>query len=151
MPLPSNEFFKEECLKKIVQGDIFTYKNPVITIKTKGRAYGSISKQAVERGISLPELSLGFAEYREPYIFVALWDDENEYSEEHMYRCAAAVMSRAASHHVSLIAMPLLGGKEAMAHLWLVEKALFEAGDNLHNMGFPIPEHVYVTDHGATR
>lgn len=147
----NKEFFVEESLKKIVTGDLFSYAHPVIPIKTKGRTYGSVSRQAAARGIVLPDLPLGTAAFQDPYIFVAFWSDDNDYTPEHFYDCAAAVMSRAASNHVPLIALPLLGGKEAMENLWSVEKGLFDAGDNLNNMGFDIPDHVYVTDHGATR
>lgn len=141
----NKQFFIDESEKKIVKGDLFTYANPVIPIKTKGRTYGSISRQAVERGIKLPDLALGTALFQDPYIFVAFWSDDNAYTLEHFIECAAAVMSRSANAYVPLIAMPLLGGKEAMPNLWAVEKGLFDMGDIVNSMGFDIPEHIYVT------
>lgn len=140
----SKEFFEEEALKKITEGDIFTHKNPVITIKTKGRPYGKLSQHVVKLGVPLPDLALGTAVFQDPYIFVALWDDESTYSDEHLYHCCESIMRAASVNHLERFAMPLLGGKEGFRLRGVVEKALFDMGDVLHNMGFPIPEHVYV-------
>ena len=140
----SKEFFEEEAQKKLVYADIFTYKNPVITIKTKGRTYGALSRHVDKLGVKLPDLALGTAAFIDPYIFVALWDDESPYSPQHLSACAVAILNVAFRNDVKLIAMPPLGGKAGMKHLWIVEAALFEAGDVMDNAGFEIPEHVYV-------
>ena len=140
----SKEYFEEEALKKITEGDIFAHKNPVITIKTKGRPYGKLSQHVVKVGVTLPHLTLGRAVFQEPYIFVALWDDESSCSPQHLYACCMSIMGAASTNHLERFAMPLFGGKEAMNLLGVVEKALFDAGDSLDNMGFPIPEYVYI-------
>lgn len=151
-PLPlSKEYFEQEAQQKLVHGDIFTFKNPVITIKTKGRTYGALSRHVDELGVKLPDLALGTACFQDPYIFVALWDDENAYSHRLMADCAVAILNVAHRNDVKLIAMPPLGGKEGMTHLWIVESALFDAGEPMDNAGFEIPKHVYVTNKKINR
>ena len=41
-------------------------------------------------------------------------------------------------------------GREGLKYLWAVERGIFEMADVLDGMGFPVPEHIYVTDKNLT-
>lgn len=138
--------FRNAAVKKIVSGDLFSWRNPVITIKTKGRTYGALSRHADSLGVPLPDLVLGCAAFLDPYIFVALWDDESPYTPQLFASCAATILHTASRNGIPLVAIPLLGGKkEAMSQLGIVEEALVLAADDLDDRECPVPDWIYVT------
>jgi hypothetical protein len=145
--LPPKEFFEEESRKRVVEGDLFGYPNPVIPIKTKGRWYGALSREAVRRGANLPDLTLGQARFVDPFLFIAVRGDESDCDEETLHTCAASVLDVASRQmRLDRLVLPVLGGRDRLKYLWIVERGLFEMADYLDAAGFPIPEHVYVTD-----
>lgn len=149
--MPSKEWFKSEAEKKIVEGNIFDFDNPVITCMTGGRAYGSISKEVMKRGVKIPELEYGKAKFVAPYIFIAMWDDESQHTDLFLSDCGAAIMSIAAGAGLEKVHMPFMGGrKDCLDKLAAVEKGAFEMGDHLDDGGFIVPEHAYVTDKSIT-
>jgi len=145
--MPPQEFFEKEAREHLVEGDLFSYKNPVIPIMTKGRAYGSLSQKVVAQGIKLPDLALTNTAFQDGYIFLALWDDNSTYDDDTMYDCGASCLARAGGEILSELVMPVLGGKGGEKYLWLVERAIFEHSEAMTNMGFYYPEkHIYVTN-----
>jgi hypothetical protein len=149
--LPPKEFFEKEAKGHLVEGNLFDFQNPVIPIMTRGRCYGSLSQQVVKRGVELPILGLNNAEAKDGFIFVALWDDEGAYDWSRIYYCAAAAFKiGSAGLRLPKVALPILGGKNGMQFLWAAERGIFEASDFLDATGFPVAEHVYVTDKVAT-
>ena len=146
MNTQGHESFGLEAMKKVVHGDLFTWKNPVITIKTRGRTYGRLSRHADELGLALPDLMLGCASFQDPYIFVALWDDESAYSPRLLSSCAASILSAASRNNVALVAIPLLGDKkDAVNNLRLIEEALCKTADELDARDRHVPDWIYVT------
>lgn len=140
------EIFRLEAMKKVVHGDLFVWKNPVITIKTRGRTYGALSRHAATLGVRLPDLVLGCAAFHDPYIFVALWEDESAYTPRLFASCGASILNAASRANVPLFAIPLLGDKrEAVENLGYVEQALCDAADELDSRERPVPDWVYVT------
>ena len=145
--VPPKEWFEKEAQSHLVAGDLFTFKNPVIPIKTRGRWYGALSQRVVDQGMKLPDLGKNAWEFVDPYIFVALWGDEGDYTPEDIFDCAAITMHIASTQlRLPKLALPVLGGKEGMQWLWAAERGIFEESDYLDAAGFPIPDHVYVTD-----
>ena len=141
------EFFEKEAREHLREGDLFSYKSPVIPIMTKGRAYGSLSKQVVARGIKLPDLPLCNTGFQDGFIFLALWDDNSTYDEQTMYDCAAACHGMASLQQLDTLVMPILGGKGGEKYLWIVERGIFEHSESMDSMGlyYP-PNHIFVTD-----
>lgn len=146
--LPGPEFFQKEALTKLIHGDLFSYKNPVIPIKTRGRSYGSISIRVQEMGVKIPDIPHLTAAFKDPYIFIALWGDEGEYSPEDIFDCAAAGLLAASLNQIPLVAFPVLGGKSGDKYLWAAEKGLFVERENIEEaMGFShVSDHVFVTN-----
>ena len=146
MMTQDSEIFRLEAMKKIVHGDLFAWKNPVITIKTRGRTYGALSRHAAKLGVPLPDLVLGCAAFHDPYIFVALWEDESAYTPRLFASCGASILNAASRGNVPLVAIPLLGDKkEAVKNLGFIEQALCESADELDSRERPVPDWVYVT------
>lgn len=145
--MPTREFFETEARTHLVRGDLFSYENPVIPIKTKGRWYGSISRRVVDQGVILPDLRLCQAQFLAPYIFVALWDDGSTYDDRTIRSCAAACMAVASQQELDVLALPIFGGKGGEKYLWLMERGIFEMTDLLDEAGAHVPDrYVYVTD-----
>ena len=141
-----SEIFRLEAMKKIVHGDLFAWKNPVITIMTRGRTYGALSRQVAKLGVPLPDLVLGCAAFHDPYIFVALWEDESTYTPRLFAGCGASILNAASRANVPLVAIPLLGDKkQAVENLGFVEKALCDTADELDARERLVPDWVYVT------
>lgn len=138
-------FFEEEAAQKLRHGNIFDYKNPVITIKTGGRTYGRLSRQAAERGAVMPDIALATAKFVDPYIFVALWNDQNTYSPKLIADCAASAVIEAYRHKIELVAFAPLGGNQGMQYLWAAEQAIFMEETKKTDAGLWFPEHVFVT------
>jgi hypothetical protein len=144
--LPLMAFYEKEARGKLVEGDLFTFPVPVITVMTKGRPYGALSQRVSRDGVIIPELVLTQAKYQAPYMFVALWTDESAYTPEMLFDCGANCMLQAGAQGLEQISFPILGGKGGEKFLWAVEKGVFEAVDVLDAAGKPVPKHIYVTD-----
>ena len=150
--MPSREAYEKLARDRLVVGDLIAYDVPVITIQTKGRAYGRISRAVVEKGVALPELTLGQAKFvattpGKGYVFLALWSDDNRYTEQHIAGCVRACVAAASRHGIPLIAMPILGGKrEGPGLLHAMERGVEEAVDQLDAADRLVPEVVFVTD-----
>jgi hypothetical protein len=144
--MPGPDFFQKEAQFHLVEGDLFSYRNPVIPIMTKGRAYGSLSQKVAALGVSLPELALNTARFVNQYIFVALWDDNSTYTPEGIFDCAVSCLGQASQNDIAQLVMPILGGEEGYKYLWAAERGIFEQSDNLDEMGLFIPSHIYVTN-----
>ena len=138
--------------ERLRTGDLFEHPVVVVPIKTKGRWYGSISRAVVGKGVQLPELALGCAEYRaleggRAYLFVALWNDENTYSPALIYECTGACLRLAARHALELVAFPLLGGNQGHRFIGAMELAVDDAMDECAEAELAMPEVIFVTDH----
>ena len=142
------EFFEKEAREHLVEGDLFSYKNPVIPIMTKGRAYGSLSQKVVAQGIKLPELPLCNTTFQDGYIFLALWDDNSTYDDDTMYDCGAACLGdgrNAASSTRS--SCPFWAEREARSTSGSWSGRSSSTPKAWTNMGFYYPEkHIFVTD-----
>jgi hypothetical protein len=134
---------------RLVTGDLFSYENIVIPVKTGGRWYGSISREAVRRGIPFPHVVLCEAKHvkheGKNYVFLGLWDDEVRYSDLHIYRCASSAVLEGAHGHLQQLAMPLLGGNEGHKYIGAMERAIDDVVDLLDPTGLLVPEIVFVT------
>jgi hypothetical protein len=149
--MPSEEWFRNEAKSRIVEGDVFDFDNPVIPCMTRSRAYGSISKSAVTRGITIPELDHGKVLFADPYIFIALWEEEGYNSDRFLSDCGASILSIASGELVKKIAMPVMGGrKNPLKKMAAFELGMFQMADHLDSAGLHIPEHVYVTNREIT-
>ena len=150
--MPSREAYEKLARDRLVVGDLFAYDVPVVTIMTKGRAYGRISRAVVEKGVALPELTLGQARFvattaGKGHLFLALWSDDNRYTEPHIAGCVRACVAAASRHGIPLIAVPILGGKrEGPGLLHAMERGIEEAVDQLDAADRRVPEVVFVTD-----
>ena len=145
--MPPQEFFEKEARVHLVEGDLFSYKNPVIPIMTKGRAYGSLSQKVVAQSIKLPDLALTNTAFQDGYIFLALWDDNSTYDDDTMFDCGVACLTAAGRQQLDTLVMPVLGGKRGEKYLWLVERGIFEQSDWMEDTGFYYPKnHIFVTN-----
>lgn len=140
------EFYEKEAREKLVEGDLFTFPVPVITVMTKGRPYGALSQRVARDGVVIPDLVFTQAKYQAPYLFVALWADESAYTPEALFDCGANCLLQAGANNLEQISFPILGGKGGEKFLWAVEKGVFEAADVLDAAGKMVPRHIYVTD-----
>lgn len=132
-------------------GDLFAYDVPVITVMTRGRYYGALSRRVAAMGVRIPDLALRCAELVETedgktYIFVALWNDENAYSGRQVYDCTRAVLREASHHRIPEVAMPLLGGNERARFLGAMEQAVDHAEDEADEADAFMPSVVFVSD-----
>ena len=136
--------------QRLVVGDLFAYDVPVITVMTKGRYYGALSRRVATMGVRIPDLALRCAELVEAedgkYIFVALWNDENTYSGRHVYDCTRAILREARHHRIPEVAMPLLGGNERARFLGAMEQAVDHAEDEADEAETFMPSVVFVSD-----
>ena len=150
--MPSKEIYEKLARDRLVVGDLFTYDVPVIPIKTKGRWYGRISRAVVERGVELPQLTLGQARYvatgdATGHLFLALWSDDNVYTERHIAGCVSACINEASRNRLARIALPILGGRvDGPRLLYAMEMGVEHAVDQLDAADRMVPEVVFVTD-----
>lgn len=146
----SNEHFEAEAARRIRQGNLLEWPGTiVITIMTKGRAYGRISQAAEAAGVAIPTLAFHTAKLLGRHVFVCLWDDRGEYTPAGISACAAACIRAATLGGVRELALPMLGGSRARGLLWAAEKGIFQETERLEDEeGFTVPEHVYVTNRG---
>lgn len=146
-----DEQFRQLAKERLVRGDLFEYEVPVVTVKTQGRTYGSLSRAVAATGVKIPELALGCAKLvtapsGKRFIFVAFWDDKNEHTPRHVYACTLACVKQASVHRVEKLAMPLLGGKDRASFLGAMEQAVDHAEDDADEHEAHMPSVVFVTD-----
>ena len=150
--MPSKEIYEKLAHERLIVGDLFAYDVPVIPIKTQGRWYGQLSRAVVDKGVTLPDLTLGQARFvptteGKGYLFLALWSDDNSYSERLIAGCVHACVAEASRKGVPLVALPILGGKrEGPRLLHAMERGVEEATDQLGAADRPVPDVVFVTD-----
>jgi len=89
----NREQYEKMGRERIVRGDLFTYENVVVPIKSEARWYGSISQQVAKMVPEFPKLVLTEAKVvplqGKTFVFVALWDDHTPYSWDHIRGCTA--------------------------------------------------------------
>ena len=119
--------FTQAVLEREESCDLFSYDAFVVTIKTEGRYYGSVSKGFVKRcpGLALPRLDWGDSSAPmtlpdgKQVVFTALWGDMEEGAEAYMtsrvYGCTASAIRQAAVAGIEELAMPPIGGGEKEA------------------------------------
>lgn len=139
---------------RIVQGDLFDEKVFVVPIKTNGAWYGSISRESLKRGFTIPTLSLvsSATEIRgdQTAIFVAFWSDTSEYTDAHVSACVHSAVVRAAHAGAPRVAIPLLGDKDKTAFLAAMEHGVELALDQCSVLGLREPAVVFVTPRALT-
>jgi len=155
----ANADYLKCALERVEVGNIFDYPCPVIPIKTKGRVYGQISQQANALGIPFPNLSLGCAELvvheNKPYIMVAFWEDQSEYTEKLVMNCVMAAMHKAALAKPPMAVLTenmtfsLLGGKEFTQFLPAMEIGV-EQYELVYGSIMPTPDVTFVTNKPLT-
>jgi hypothetical protein len=130
------------------RGDLWDEPKRVIPIKTRGRAYGSISQHAVQRGLRMPDLaSLTATHVEGDNVFVVLWDDASDYTPELIYGCAFNAVVAAGKAGFETLAMPLLGGKVEGFHRRLdMVRGVEAALDRLDELELTLPRVKYVGD-----
>lgn len=146
-----DERYRELARARLVRGDLFAFPYPVVTIMTGGRFYGSLSRTVVSAGVEVPDLAFGCAAFArtgvdKSFVFVALWNDGNEYSPKQVYDCTRACVKQAQVHGLPQLAMPLLGGNERASFVGAMDQAIDHAEDEAGEAEAEMPEVVLVTD-----
>ena len=132
-------------------GDLFAADHPVITVKTGGRSYGALSRQAVARGIPIPVVErLGQAVVQvhegKTMIFVALWEDESPYDERLVYACTTAALRAAQSTGLESVSLPLVGADQALRLVGSMGRAVVELEELFEGQGWDFPDVSVLTD-----
>jgi hypothetical protein len=109
----TTEQLRRNALERLVTADLLEFDRPVIPIKTRARWYGALSRGAIARGATLPDLARGTARLAGGFIFVALWGDEGPYTPDLVSDCASAAFCVAAALGMERVAFPALGGSTA--------------------------------------
>ncbi len=135
-------------------GDLFAEDHPVITVKTGGRAYGALSRQAVARGIPIPVIEqLGQAVVQvhegKTMIFVALWEDESPYDDRLVYACTTAAIRAAHEAGLESVSLPLVGASEALRLVGSMGRAIIELEELFERQGWDFPDVRVITDKTA--
>lgn len=146
----NRELLTRLARERLREGDLFAEPAYVVPIQTRGRAYGSISRAVSAAGVGIPSLQLteSFTTTHQgrTIIFVAFWDDGNDYTEEHVARCVMSAVVRAYHARVPHVAVPLLGGKDKTAFLGAMELGVEWAADTLEALGFSSIEVSFVSN-----
>lgn len=100
----------------IIEGDLFAHESFVVTVKSRGRWYGRVSREAVQRfrGLRVPHLAWGTCKSQRledrTVVFACQWDDASEYTAPLIAGLAESAVLTAARAGCAEIAMPLFGG-----------------------------------------
>ena len=156
---------------RVDEGDLLDQQHFVVPIKTGGRIYGAISQQFARRYSSVEIPNLEFrqaelvvldAEQHRTVTFVACWDDEMEYTVNHVALCAGRVMVHPTFDSPKLatqcrlpdpwlLSMPLFKGSEkSVDHIAAIENELADCYKALSCSG-AIPCEVEVVVHDKAR
>ena len=132
-------------------GDLFAEEHPVITVKTGGRSYGALSRQAVTRGMTIPVIDqLAQAVVQEQqgkhYIFVTLWEDENPYDDRLVYACTTRSIRAAYDAGLDSVSLPLIGANQAWRFMGSMGRAIMELEELFERQGWEFPEVRVLTD-----
>ena len=151
------EFYQKAAEERLVTADLFDFETIVVPVKTRGRTYGTISRQCKENtALEIPALSLGGTQFvarsvKPNVIFVAFWGDTDNFDSpalaHHIYACTRACVQTAGREKQKLVALPLLGGKHGPNLMWVMEHGVHDAESFLEAIGYTLPDVTFVTDH----
>ena len=132
--LPGPEIFQEEALRNVA--------TLVVPVRVGGRWHESFSID----GVTPPaDMELGNVHYTGPYVFVALWGDEEQSGEEYEYQLfmgALSAWASAALGGAKLVVFPILDAYKDQ--LWALERGIYDQKIGHESAGFPTPDHTYV-------
>lgn len=144
------DLIEQRAKSRLIVGNIFDQPVPVVPILTEGRAYGSISRQAVAMGLTLPDLQLGHSvisrQKGRTFIFSCLWASESPYSEALITRIVVSAMAVASHEELEAIAFPLLGGNQGRRYLRTMLLAVEKQEDDLDELERHCPAVAFVTN-----
>jgi len=144
--------YTKMAYERLRQGDdLFSHAVVVIPVKTHGRSYGSVSREAVSQGWEVPSFErVTNSELRRmggrTAVFVALWDDVMEYSDALIARCVMSCINTAALSGCAILAFPLFGGKDKVQYIAAMEKGVEQAEEQLDAVGLLGPKVLFVTN-----
>jgi hypothetical protein len=139
------EWLEEQARQHLVEGDLFTFQNPVIPIRTNGLGYGAWSQKVVDEGVQLPDLDLtqNHARFLHPYLFVALRDDD-PCTDLDVSVAALACMHEASAQGIKQIAFPVLEMSGDLSFIAAAERGILMGIVGLQAMEWHVPDHIYV-------
>ena len=145
------EWLEAQARQHLVEGDLFTFQNPVIPIRTNGLSYGAWSQKVVDEGVQLPDLDLtrNQARFLHPYLFTALRGDGDMCIDLDVSVAALACMHEASAHDIKQIAFPVLEMTGDLSFIAAAERGILMGIIGLQVMEWHVPDHVYVTGAAA--
>jgi len=133
--LPGPEAFQEEALRNMA--------TLVVPVRTGGRWHESFSIE----GVTPPaDMELGNVHHAGPYIFVALWGDEELTGEEYehqLFMGALSAWASAAIGEAKLVVFPILDAYKDQ--LWALERGVYDQKIGHISAGLPTPDHIYLS------
>ena len=150
------EWLEAQARLHLVEGDVFSFQNPVIPIRTKCRTHGAWSQKVVDEGVQLPDLDLArnHAKFLSPYLFMALRNDGETCTDIDVSAATLACMHEASAHGIKQIAFPVLelnGDLSFISFLAAAERGILLGIVGLQVMEWHVPDHVYVKGVAAPR
>ena len=145
------EWLEEQARQHIVEGDLFSFQNPVIPIRTKGLSYGAWSQKVVDDGVQLPDLDLtqNHARFLHPYLFTALRGDGDMCTDLDVSVAALACIHEASAQGIKQIAIPVLEMTGDLNFIAAAERGILMGILGLQAMEWHVPDHIYVTGAAA--
>ena len=140
------EWLEEQARLHLVEGDLFTFQNPVIPIRTNGLTYGALSQRVVDEGVQLPDLDLArnHARFLSPYLFMALRNDGETCTDIDVSAATLACMHEASAHGIKQLAIPVLESNRGLSFIAAAQRGILMGIVGLQVMEWHIPDHVYV-------
>ena len=140
-----------EVEERLVSEDLFDFPVFVVTIKTRGRIYGAISKDMKNRypTVRFPDLGWGLSSPvidlpdGKKVIFTCLWKDQETgegYPPHVISGCTASAIGEAAKAGCEEIAMPLIGGGKKRERIPWMGHGILEKTRQIEDRGMEPPE-----------